>query len=322
MVNRNYYYGDRLFHSKDDIGNSRYYFHDRNGNIRSVTNAANALLNIYSYTPYGEDISSLCVETVDNSWKFTGQYYDAEIGQYYLRARQYSPYLARFNGYDPVLGSFKEPFTLHQYLYCLNDPMNRIDPTGEFSLNEQISVQGIGNAINFGSGAYDTANMIKDMAQQLNDGMKLRAVMTNVAMESMKNAAGNRIFGAAMKSLGYVAKGIYKLSKRGGHHGFPMWLGGKVKQWLYKTPYGKGTKHFDFEQKVKKMMKEKFDIQIGGREGSYSKFAQKLRDNPGMQMEVFEELSYTAADFDLDNGTDFAEALLLNFTEENFDVIK
>ena len=44
----------------------------------------------------------------------------------------YSPYLSRFNGYDPVYGGYTEPLTLHQYLYCLNDPVSYTDPTGEF----------------------------------------------------------------------------------------------------------------------------------------------------------------------------------------------
>ena len=63
---------------------------------------------------------------------FTGQFYDSEIDEYYLRARQYDPYIGRFTSRDPVKGYFREPMTLHAYLYCLNDPVNRTDPTGEF----------------------------------------------------------------------------------------------------------------------------------------------------------------------------------------------
>ena len=128
---RNYHYGDRLISSVDGIGSSRFYVHDRNGNVRNVIDSSGSVLNSYSYTPYGEDIAAQCAETVENRWKYTGQYEDREIGQYYLRARQYSPYLARFNGYDPVYGDYSEPFTLHQYLYCLNDPINKVDWTGE-----------------------------------------------------------------------------------------------------------------------------------------------------------------------------------------------
>jgi len=36
------------------------------------------------------------------------------------------------------MGDFKEPLTLHAYLYCANDPINFIDPTGEYALNAVI----------------------------------------------------------------------------------------------------------------------------------------------------------------------------------------
>jgi len=65
---------------------------------------------------------------------FTGQYYDSEIDEYYLRARQYDPYISRFTSRDPVLGEFEEPLTLHKYLYCTNDPINKVDPTGQYGL--------------------------------------------------------------------------------------------------------------------------------------------------------------------------------------------
>jgi RHS repeat-associated protein len=68
--------------------------------------------------------------TLDNPFMFTGQYYDSEIDQYYLRARQYDPLLARFTARDPVLGKFREPLTLHTYLYQSNDPLNRVDLNG------------------------------------------------------------------------------------------------------------------------------------------------------------------------------------------------
>ena len=73
-------------------------------------------------------------------FRFTGQYYDSEIGQYYLRARQYEPHLGRFVSRDPVLGEFAEPLTLHKYLYCVNNPLNLIDPRGEWSLKVGASV--------------------------------------------------------------------------------------------------------------------------------------------------------------------------------------
>jgi len=66
---------------------------------------------------------------------FTGQWFDDEISQYYLRARMYDPALMRFTSRDPVRGKFKNPLTLHVYLYCLNDPINRTDPEGKVAWN-------------------------------------------------------------------------------------------------------------------------------------------------------------------------------------------
>lgn len=38
----------------------------------------------------------------------------------------------RFTGRDPREGTPEEPITLHRYLYCGNEPINRIDPEGEY----------------------------------------------------------------------------------------------------------------------------------------------------------------------------------------------
>jgi RHS repeat-associated protein len=80
-------------------------------------------------------------ENVYNPLKFTGQWYDAEIGQYYLRARQYDPELMRFISRDPVRGKYENPLTLHPYLYCINAPTQFVDLNGEeFSLPIAIQV--------------------------------------------------------------------------------------------------------------------------------------------------------------------------------------
>jgi len=93
--------------------------------------------NRYSYKPFGELFEAAgedeTEEYVSNPFKFTSQYHDHEINECYLRARMYDPMIHRFTSRDPVCGKFKEPMTLHVYLYCLNDPINRIDPEGKLS---------------------------------------------------------------------------------------------------------------------------------------------------------------------------------------------
>ena len=113
---------------------SYYYIHDRLGSIRQVVDANGTVVNSYTYNPFGEDISAAdCIESIYNPFKFTGQWYDAEIGQYYLRARMYDPQLMRFTARDPAVGQYNEPLTLHKYLYCQNHSVNRVDPTGLYT---------------------------------------------------------------------------------------------------------------------------------------------------------------------------------------------
>ncbi|HEY8401847.1 MAG TPA: RHS repeat-associated core domain-containing protein, partial [Cytophagaceae bacterium] len=57
---------------------------------------------------------------------FTGKEYDPDIGLYYFNARWYDPDLGRFISEDPA-GQGPNP-----YSYCGNDPINRIDPDGQF----------------------------------------------------------------------------------------------------------------------------------------------------------------------------------------------
>jgi len=110
-----------------------FYVHDRIGSVRLVIDSAGTVKNSYTYKPFGQFYDGERVETVDNPWNFTGQWYDAEIDQYYLRARQYDPAMMRFTSRDPMVGIYNEPLTLHKYLYCLNNPLNRVDLSGAYS---------------------------------------------------------------------------------------------------------------------------------------------------------------------------------------------
>jgi len=108
--------------------------------VRLVVNKDADVNNTYTYNAFGEMFPAECAETVYNPFKFTGQWFDSEIGQYYLRARMYDPVLMRFASIDPVKGKFRWPLTLHPYLYCLNEPINHIDPNGQLALNVANSV--------------------------------------------------------------------------------------------------------------------------------------------------------------------------------------
>jgi len=101
---------------------------NRVGSVWQVIDSAGNVVKYCTFEPFGRTIES--GGTFDDPFGFTGQYFDAEIGEYYLRARQYNPTIARFTARDPVFGKLEQPLSLHKYLYCENDPVNLIDPVG------------------------------------------------------------------------------------------------------------------------------------------------------------------------------------------------
>jgi len=56
--------------------------------------------------------------------------WDGDTGLYYLGARFYDPSLGRFIQEDTVEGSADHPASQNRYVYCQNDPVSLIDPTG------------------------------------------------------------------------------------------------------------------------------------------------------------------------------------------------
>jgi RHS repeat-associated protein len=76
------------------------------------------------YMPFGEAVIS--VESVTNNLRFPGQYYDEETGLHYNYFRYYNPTIGRYMTPDPI--GFAGGINL--YAYCLNDPLNWIDPSG------------------------------------------------------------------------------------------------------------------------------------------------------------------------------------------------
>ncbi|MCL2286024.1 MAG: M91 family zinc metallopeptidase, partial [Firmicutes bacterium] len=70
---------------------------------------------------------------------FGGEYWDAHRGEYYLRARSFSPRLGRFTQPDPFLGIHNmrsSPNAIAQagnlFVFTNNNPVRWIDPTGLF----------------------------------------------------------------------------------------------------------------------------------------------------------------------------------------------
>ncbi len=121
-----------------DSDEARTYYHyvsDENGSITHILGASEneyhsqnyTVLNEYEYDSFGNIVHS--VEKVNNRFCYIGQQYDRISQQYYLRARYYSPTIARFIQEDTYYGD-----GLNLYTYCQNNPLIYKDVNGNYRL--------------------------------------------------------------------------------------------------------------------------------------------------------------------------------------------
>ncbi len=124
-----YVYGDDLISMSRSGVSERYYHHDGLGSTRALSDASASVTDTYSYDAFGGALASNGATL--NAYRFAGEQLDAHTGLYYLRARDYDPATGRFTARDPFGGLTHDPKTLHKYVYCANDPVNHVDPTGK-----------------------------------------------------------------------------------------------------------------------------------------------------------------------------------------------
>ena len=112
------------------------YHGDGLGSIRHLTDENGLETDRFVYEAFG--LLEHREGATPNSFHYTGEQYDPNLGFYYLRARYYDPATGRFPTMDTYQGRIHEPQTLHKYLYVHADPVNNIDPSGEVALNAVI----------------------------------------------------------------------------------------------------------------------------------------------------------------------------------------
>ena len=136
-------------YNKDGKASSYIYRRNLQGDIIGIYDSLGNEVGGYAYDAYGKcyvkykDNSSEEEKTIlnTNPFRYRGYYYDNETGLYYLNARYYEPSIGRFISPDvlSILDETKGQINgLNLYMYCNNNPIMYVDPSGRFALTTII----------------------------------------------------------------------------------------------------------------------------------------------------------------------------------------
>ena len=146
-------------------GNYYYYLRNAQNDIVKLIDKTGATVVEYTYDSWGKLLSTSgsLASTLgkNNPFRYRGYVFDEETGFYYVSSRYYDPEIGRWISPEPNVynGEFDEGAGLigyNVYAYCANNPVNNLDPTGEFVISTAVLIGiGIGALIGgVAGGAY------------------------------------------------------------------------------------------------------------------------------------------------------------------------
>ena len=174
---------------------SMYYVHpDRLGSYTHITNSNQQVIRNLHFDPWGNVKS-------DTDWKefargepgelagtfrfprgFTGHEHYADLKIINMNGRLYDPVIARFFSPDNFVQAPDFTQSYNRYSYCLNNPLQWVDPSGEllWKPDEQALIEGRG---------------VRFIAQE-GDDLHIFSVQTGLDYDYLKSLYGDMVFEA------------------------------------------------------------------------------------------------------------------------------
>jgi len=139
-----------------------YYTQNAHGDVVNLTDKTGKVTKTYTYDAFG--VEKNIDENDTNAFRYCGEYYDAETGTIYLRARYYNPSIGRFISRDSFAGKIEDPLSLNLYTYCANNPISLKDPTGHWFGLDDLIAAGVGAVVGV------VSQVVVDVAQSVVTG--------------------------------------------------------------------------------------------------------------------------------------------------------
>ena len=125
-----YVWGVGLIYEETPNG-IRVHHYDHRGSTVAMSDASGVVVDRISYGPYGE-----IGDTTGQTGSLFGFHalfgvISSPDGLLHMRYRWYNPELKQFLSPDPVFGDIGEPSTMNMYSFAGNNPVSRVDPSGQ-----------------------------------------------------------------------------------------------------------------------------------------------------------------------------------------------
>ncbi|MEN3000590.1 MAG: RHS repeat-associated core domain-containing protein [Armatimonadota bacterium] len=129
------------------------------GDLVATSSATGSFTPAASTDAFGDSVlGNRLVYDWNGAWGYRNELVETG-GLVKVGVRWYDPYTGRFLQQDPWLGDIYAPLTLNAYAYCVNDPVNAVDPSGmQVGVKYRSADQAAKEAIRNSGGYADAAN--------------------------------------------------------------------------------------------------------------------------------------------------------------------
>jgi RHS repeat-associated protein len=134
--------------SMSKSGNNYYYLQDELGSPMYMTGTDGVAVSSYAFDDFGRNVDPRTGKlrkheyttngNIIQPFAFTGYQEDEVSGLKFAQARFYSAENGRFVGVDQIKGYTDDVETQHQYIYCINNPLQLIDVNGKSPVEPNI----------------------------------------------------------------------------------------------------------------------------------------------------------------------------------------